>query len=497
MRVARAISAALLGTLLIAAAPAQPLREGAPLPAAAWAAWGFDRSDLAPHPGVRFGVLANGMRYAVMRNAVPAGGLAARLRFGAGASVEGAGERGYMHLIEHLIFHGTPDIPEGSLPLMLGTRGLRRLTDFDAFTSHDETVYRLDLARADPPARETALTLMREIAGRLAFTRRTVAGAKAKVAQEIRGRDQVQDRIAAAQNAFFFPGTAIARGPVAGTTASVARATPAALRRLYELYYRPSRATLVLVGDFDPAAVEAEIAARFSDWQARGPAAPDPPPPSLQSRRGTEARLFVDPAAPSTVTVAAVEPLGGAADVARSRDSHFLEHLAAEMMNRRLARTAAGPEPAFRSANLAIYDHFSTARIAELRLEGNDWRRPLAAAGEELRRALQDGFTAAELEEQLESSRRSLAAASAPRSSAALADAIVDAAARDIVFTEAAGPASTAAYLARVSLADVNSAFRAAWSSPGRLIFVSHDRAVRNGEAAIAAAWREATAHRR
>src|SRR3546814_2971186 len=61
-------------------------------------------------------------------------------------------------------------------------------------------------------------------------------------------------------------------------TEEVIRTAPAArIRDLYDRYYRPERATLVMVGDFDPAAVEAKIRARFSGWQGRGAAgaAPD------------------------------------------------------------------------------------------------------------------------------------------------------------------------------------------------------------------------------
>src|SRR3546814_5798534 len=60
-------------------------------------------------------------------------------------------------------------------------------------------------------------------------------------------------------------------------TEEVIRTAPAArIRDLYDRYYRPERATLVLVGDFDPAAVEAKISARFSGWQGRGSACADP-----------------------------------------------------------------------------------------------------------------------------------------------------------------------------------------------------------------------------
>jgi hypothetical protein len=104
---------------------------------------------------------------------------------------------------------------------------------------------------------------------------------------------------------------------------------------------------------------------------------------------------------------------------------------------------------------------------------------------------LTEGFSQAELKTQLAASSRSLGAATAPRSSAALADSLADAVERGIVFTAPGDPAASAAYLARIRLEDVNAAFRAAWASPARLIFVSHDRKIADGEEAVAAAWRE------
>lgn len=461
--------------------------------AAARAAWGFDRSDLTPHPQVRFGVLANGMRYALTRHGAQPGRLSVRLRIDAGSRDEGEREGGYMHLIEHLIFHGSANLPRGALPLMLHHQGLARWSDFDAFTSFDETVFRLELSRSDSRARETALTVMREIASHLVFTGASVRGARDMVAQEIGARDALQDRIATAQNAFFVPGSSIARGPVAGTRASIGRARGRALRRLYERTYVPRAATLVLAGDFDPAAVEAEIARHFADWQPRSQPAAGRPQTRVASARGVEARLFVDPAAPTRVTIANVAPLGGP-DAGPRRDTLFLEHLASQMLAARLEVAATGRDSPFDDASSAAYDHFSSARIVQIEVgaRDGDWRKAVRAAAREFGRALREGFSQAELDRQLAASGRALAADAAPRTSRALADGIVDATGRGIVFTAPADRGGNEAYLARVRPEHVDAALRAAWASPTRLIFVTHKRPISNAAESITAAWTEA-----
>src|SRR6202000_1732797 len=51
----------------------------------------------------------------------------------------------------------------------------------------------------------------------------------------------------------------------------VAHATPRLIRGFYEAWYRPERATLIIVGDIDPADIEAKIKAGFTNWRAKAP----------------------------------------------------------------------------------------------------------------------------------------------------------------------------------------------------------------------------------
>ena len=62
--------------------------------------------------------------------------------------------------------------------------------------------------------------------------------------------------------------------------------------RFYNGYYRPERATLIVVGDFDVDAMEAKIRTRFGDWKPTGPAGASLPPAHLGTR-GTEAPAMI------------------------------------------------------------------------------------------------------------------------------------------------------------------------------------------------------------
>jgi zinc protease len=303
--------------------------------------------------------------------------------------------------------------------------------------------------------------------------------------EEIAARNAIADAAATAENAFLAPGTPIARGTVAGTVREVRRASASALRRFYERFYTPDRATLIVVGDFDPELAEREIAARFDGWAGKAPPHASAQLATLSPRQTTEARLFVNPAAPTAVVVAAALPVGGDADVGRRRDAHFLERLGSDLLARRLRVLSPGAEA-------AVYDHFGTVRVARIELAApdRDWRRTLKIASVELSSALETGFRQEELDAVLGTMRSSLVRDAAPRSTAALADGLADAVGRKIVFTAPADPAGTDLYLSRVRLATVNAAFRAAWA-PSRLIFITHNRMVPDGERTILAAWEE------
>jgi len=66
----------------------------------------WPKSDIPSDPAVRYGVLANGMRYAILHNNTPAGAVSVRFAINAGAMQEAPDQRGLAHFVEHLAFRG-------------------------------------------------------------------------------------------------------------------------------------------------------------------------------------------------------------------------------------------------------------------------------------------------------------------------------------------------------------------------------------------------------
>ncbi|MEO6040600.1 MAG: insulinase family protein [Croceibacterium sp.] len=385
--------------------------------------WPFARSDLPADPGYRFGRLANGMRYVIRANATPKGTGMVQLWVDDGSIAETDAERGYAHFIEHMAFNGTTHVPEGEMVRLLEREGLAFGADTNASTSYDVTLYKLDLPRNDPALLDTALMLMRETASELAFDPAAIEREKSVVLSERRTRDTYALHNYRDGIVFAYAGARFVDRLPIGTAESVQNATAAGLRAFYRRTYRPENTALVVVGDFDPAAVEAEIARRFGDWQG-APLVPRSDPGPVPLRHGGATEVYLDPALAERVVVSRTGAWRDHVDTLAWRQGNLRRQLGYAIVNRRLQRLARSEHAPFRGAALGTSDLFHAARTSQLIIDSGDgeWQAGLAAAQAEYRRALQFGFTPAEVAEQVANLRTGLenaARGSGTRSNAA------------------------------------------------------------------------------
>ena len=123
--------------------------------------WPQAYAHLPPDPAMRFGTLANGLRYVVMKNATPGGQSSLRLRINAGSLEETDAQQGLAHLLEHMAFNGSTNVPYGEMVKILERHGLAFGADTNAYTAWEETVYKLDLPKSDDDTLDTSLMLLR------------------------------------------------------------------------------------------------------------------------------------------------------------------------------------------------------------------------------------------------------------------------------------------------------------------------------------------------
>jgi zinc protease len=454
-------------------------------------------TGLRPDPAVRSGVLPNGMHYEIMRNGTPPHNASLRLRIAVGSLYEREDQRGIAHFIEHMVFNGTTHVPKGEFIKRLERAGLKFGPDTNASTQFDQTVYMLDLPETDDATVDTALLLLRETAGEVSFAPDAIQSERGVVLSEERVRATPAFRNAVDELGYLYKGDLLPNRLPIGLTDVLKTAPRERFVEFYNSYYRPERATLVVVGDFDPDAMEAKIRARFGDWKARGPAGPEVPASAIGAR-APEAHVFSEPGVSNEVSVAWVGPPDLRPDSAAVKSEKLVRLIGFRMLNRRLSRLAALDSPPFVNAAANVQelaDRAQTVQIAAIAQPGA-WQKALAAVDQEQRRAVESGFSQAELDRTITELRTAFTTAvtgAATRQDAALANALVEAVNDRDVFTS---PADTLALFEAtvrgLTPQQVNQAFRAQFARSGPFLYLSTPTAPEGGELALRTAYESA-----
>jgi len=201
-----------------------------------------------------------------------------------GSSYEPSGLTGISHLLEHLMFKGTPSVPGGEFSRLIATNG----GDENAFTSRDYTAYFQTLEKE---RLEISFRLEADRMRHLLLKPEDVAKEAQVVAEERRLRTEDQPE-ALTQERFHAAAyvTSPYRNPIIGWMQDIQSIGPDDLRRWYQQWYAPNNATLVVVGDVDPARVR-ELAEKHF-----GPLPPSeltPPRPAIEVPQKGERRIVV------------------------------------------------------------------------------------------------------------------------------------------------------------------------------------------------------------
>ncbi|HEY0043407.1 MAG TPA: insulinase family protein [Allosphingosinicella sp.] len=346
----------LLAMMIVLAAPVQAAGDGG---------WFYRGTDITPDPAWVFGTLPNGMRYAVRRNPLPAGQVSIRLRIDAGALHEQDQERGWAHYIEHMAFRGTKSFKDGEAREIWQKLGANFGSDTNASTEPTQTVYQLDLPHADRASLDTSLHVLSEMADNALFTPSAVEAEKGVILSERGRRPELNARLGDTMRELFYAGLKFANRDTIGTEETLKAADAEGLRGYYERWYRPERATLVMVGDADTKLMEELIAARFGGWQGTGPS-PKEPDYGTIAQVPERAAALAYPGAPHLATMSWVRPYRPEPHTKARERVDLARALSERILNRRLEAKARG-EAAFlsaqvsneRSANIADYTTLS------------------------------------------------------------------------------------------------------------------------------------------
>jgi zinc protease len=436
-----------------------------------------------------------------MANHEPRDRASLRLLVGAGSLNESDDQQGLAHFLEHMAFKGSTHYPPGTLIERLQRMGMSFGADTNASTNYDHTLYLLEMPDAKSATIAEGLNIFSDYAGGLLFREDQIDPERGVILSEKRDRDSVDFRSYVAETDFLLPDSLVSRRAPIGQENIITESKRDRFADFYDAWYRPEKITVIAVGDFDPASVEALIKADFGGLQARAPARPNPDLGIVTAPLGLKVGFHPDPEAPAVqVNIETVMPYRREPDTAAVRLRHLKRDLAFGMLNRRLEILSRKENAPFTEASGWAGEEYFFFRTADLTLvaKPEDWKRALGVGEQELRRALTYGFQPAELREIVAKARNGLeqaAKGAATRRSNKLADAVADSIVAKQVFSSPDEElAFYSAALDKVTVEDCLEAFKLAWSAPGRDIFVSGDLTLDHPAEAITSAYQASTA---
>ena len=225
---------------------------------------------LAIDPDVRYGKLDNGLTYYIRHNEQPKQRAEFHIAQAVGAILEEDHQNGLAHFLEHMAFNGTQHFPGKGIINYFESVGVNFGGNINAYTSIDETVYRLsDVPTYREGIIDSALLVMHDWSCGLLLLPEEIDAERGVILEEWRTGRTAQRRIWKEMNAKMYPGTQYAKRDVIGDTAVINNFEYQALRDYYHKWYGPDNQAIIVVGDIDVDAIEAKIKELWKDVPRR------------------------------------------------------------------------------------------------------------------------------------------------------------------------------------------------------------------------------------
>ncbi len=340
--------------LLLLAGPPLPAKPASSTTTTATAKsqepWLYRGSDVPQDKEWVFGELPNGLRYAVRKNGVPPGQVSIRIRIDAGSLYEKDSERGFAHLLEHLVFRQSKYLGEAQAIPTWQRLGATFGSDTNAETTPTHTVFKIDLPEATSAGLDESFKLLSGMMAEPTLSDANIRTDVPIVLAEMRERGGAAQRVQEATQKAFYEGQPLAERMPIGTVETLTNAHQEAVRAFHARWYRPENAVIVVAGDADPAVLAGLVRKWFSDWKGKGPHVPqpsfgEPAPPAGATGESPlgGVKTLVEPDLPRGVTFAILRPWKQITDNIKYNQGLMIDSLSTAIINRRLeAKARAG-----------------------------------------------------------------------------------------------------------------------------------------------------------
>lgn len=224
------------------------------------------QSPLLPvDPNVRMGVLDNGLTYYIRHNEQPKERCDFHIAQAVGAILEEDHQNGLAHFLEHMAFNGTEHFPGKKIIEYFESVGVSFGRNINAYTSLDETVYRLsDVPTYREGILDSALLVMYDWSCAISLLGEEIDNERGVIREEWRTGNTAPRRMFKYGMQQKYPGSQYAKRDVIGDTAVINNFSYQALRDYYHLWYGPDLQAIVIVGDIDVDVMEAKLVKLFN-----------------------------------------------------------------------------------------------------------------------------------------------------------------------------------------------------------------------------------------
>ncbi|QJE94416.1 M16 family metallopeptidase [Luteolibacter luteus] len=364
--------------------------------------WPQEQSDIPADPKAVFGKLPNGMRYLIYPNAEPPGRVSLRMHIAAGSLMEADDQRGLAHFLEHMVFNGSKNFTPDELIPRMQRLGIAFGAHVNAYTSFDETVYMLDLPDLSKETMDLGFTVMRDFGDGAKLDIEEIDKERGVILSEKTSRDSVGYRLMEQQFEELLPSSLVTKRFPIGIEDVISKAPRERFVDFYTRYYTPERMTFVVVGDIKPEEIEAKIKESFSSLMNPQEPGKNPALGEIPNVEGIKPAVFSDKEVPATeLSLVSVRPFSPVADTRTRRLSLLPLGIAHAAIGRRFERIAKQDGSAIAKGSASRDELFNYAELGSFDVTVTDdrWQEALPILEKEYRRALEFGFTDAEIAE--------------------------------------------------------------------------------------------------
>jgi len=219
---------------------------------------------------VRVGVLPNGLTYYIRHNELPKQRCEFHIAQRVGATLEEDYQNGLAHFLEHMCFNGTEHFQGKGIINYFESVGVNFGGNINAYTSLDQTVYRLsEVPTYRAGIIDSALLVLHDWSCAVSLLPEEIDAERGVIREEWRTGNTAARRMSKKENAILFPNTRYATRDVIGDTAVINNFSYDALRAYYKKWYGPDNQAIIVVGDINVDEIEQKIHALWDLVPAR------------------------------------------------------------------------------------------------------------------------------------------------------------------------------------------------------------------------------------